>query len=224
MTVIVGGLLGAANQVLAPAQKKALELDNKKAILKSVMKLEASSDVEKIYADRIKSFVVDANGNKVAGKVAEDINIRKQSKAKDADRLYPVYKFLSAADKNKTEAYILPLFGNGLWNNIWGYIALKSDFNTVAGIVFDHAGETPGLGARITEEAIQERYKNRLIFDQNGKLISVKMVKGEGHPEAELGEHMVDGMSGATLTANGVNAMLYTYLDYYLPYIKKNRQ
>ncbi|BDD05901.1 Na(+)-translocating NADH-quinone reductase subunit C [Aureibacter tunicatorum] len=230
MTVVVGGLLSLAAVALKPMQKIQVELDTKKSILKSVMTLSGTENVTEIYNNRIVSLVVDAQGNEVSETkggdpvIAENVNIKKEFKKKADERIFPVFKFVADGDPNKVEAYILPIYGNGLWNNIWGYIAINPDWNTIEGIVFDHAGETPGLGARITEEEVQERYKNRLLFDQNGKLISVQMVKGEGHPEAELGSHKVDGMSGATLTANGVNDMLYNYMSYYLPYIKKNKK
>ena len=76
---------------------------------------------------------------------------------------------------------MLPVYGYGLWNNIWGFVALKSDLNTVQGVKFQHAGETPGLGARIeSDEEVQNRYKGKTIFDQD-KLVSVTMMKGEGN-------------------------------------------
>ena len=229
MTVIVGGLLSSLAVLLKDDQKKAVELDTKKAILKSVMTLDPDADIEKIYGDRIVSFVVDYKGNVVeetaSGNpvVAENVVLRKEYKKKKEDKLFPVFKFVKAGDKNQVESYILPVFGNGLWNNIWGYLALEKDLKTIKGVVFDHTGETPGLGARITESDIQDRYTNQLIFNQQGKLVSVNMVKGEGNDPATLGEHKVDGMSGATLTGKGVNEMLNTYLNFYLPYIKKQK-
>ncbi|BDD08674.1 Na(+)-translocating NADH-quinone reductase subunit C [Fulvitalea axinellae] len=221
MTVIVGGLLAGANQILKPAQQKALKLDKQKAILGTVITLKEGDNVNDLFTKNIKSEVVDYQGNVVEGVKASSVVTRKQYKQKDkTKKLFPVYKY---EQNGKVDAYILPIYGNGLWNEIWGYIALQGDLKTVKGVVFDHAGETPGLGARITEGAIQKRYQNKLIFDQDGKLVSVTMVKGEGNPESALGKYKVDGMSGATLTANGVNAMLYNYLDLYLPYIKKQQ-
>ena len=229
MTVIVGGLLSSLSVLLKDDQKKAVELDTKKAILKSVMDISPEDNIETLYGQRIVSFVVnykgdvvekDASGDPI---VAENVNMAKEYKKSKEEKLFPVFKFVDASNKNQVDAYILPMFGNGLWNNIWGYLALEKDLNTIKGVVFDHTGETPGLGARITEESVQDRYTNKLIFDQQGKLVSVNMLKGEGNSAATLGEHKVDGMSGATLTGKGVNEMFYTYLSYYLPYIKKQQ-
>ena len=92
----------------------------------------------------------------------------------------------------------MPAYGYGLWNNIWGYVAVKSDFNTIQGVKFHMPAETPGLGARIESEEIQARFEDKAIFD-NGNLVSVVIQKGEGHDYADS-PHKVDGMSGATLT------------------------
>ena len=95
--------------------------------------------------------------------------------------------------------------------------------NTVQGVKFQHAGETPGLGARIeTDEDVQDRYKGKTIYD-NGKLVSVTMMKGEGK-DYSSNSHQVDGLSGATLTAKGVNNMLQDYFVAYENYMKKNKK
>ena len=93
--------------------------------------------------------------------------------------------------------------------------------NTVKGIAFDHKSETPGLGARITEAKIQQRFVGKEIYNDQGELESITMVKGEGN--TGLSEHQVDGMSGATMTAKGVNAMLESYLECYQAFIEKTK-
>ncbi len=74
--------------------------------------------------------------------------------------------------------YILPVYGNGLWDDIWGYVALEDDLATLRGAVFDHAGETPGLGARITSVDVQERFKGKKIYDELGEAGSHNNGKG----------------------------------------------
>ena len=99
-------------------------------------------------------------------------------------------------------------------------MALDSQLETVIGISFGHKAETPGLGARISDDPIvSERFEGKKIYDTSGKLVSVSMVKGE--KGAALDDHHVDGMSGATLTGNGVNKMLLEYLNCYESYFKK---
>ncbi|MEP5104305.1 MAG: FMN-binding protein, partial [Ekhidna sp.] len=108
-----------------------------------------------------------------------------------------------------------------LWDWISSFIALGPDLNTVMGIAFDHKSETPGLGARITEPTVQQRYVGKEIYNDQGELVSISMVKGEGN--AGLTEHQVDGMSGATITGKGVNAMLENYLTYYQAFMEKRK-
>ncbi|HRF37287.1 MAG TPA: FMN-binding protein, partial [Saprospiraceae bacterium] len=84
----------------------------------------------------------------VSGQLAEKINLAQEKKKPEADRLLPVFVYKDAQGK---PYYILSVRGNGLWDEIWGSIALDSDMNTIAGVSFDHKGETPGLGAEIKD-------------------------------------------------------------------------
>lgn len=229
MTVVIGGVLSFASQILAPAQKKSIELDTKTQILSAVMTVnKKKDDVLGIYSQRIKSFVVDIDGNNILKDkrgndiVAEDVNILKNYKKDPKDREYPVFEYMSANNPDQVEAYILPLYGAGLWNAIYGFVALDGDLNTIKGVSFGHVQETPGLGARISDAEIQDRYKGKTIFDGN-ELVSVVMLKGEKRDPSLFGPHEVDGLSGATLTAKGVNVMMKNYLEYYDGFIKKNQ-
>ena len=95
--------------------------------------------------------------------------------------------------------------------------------DTIEGVTLSHAGETPGLGARITSVEVQQRYKDKTIYNEGGELVSVYMQKGEGKDYS--GEpHKVDGMSGATITADGVNNMLKNYLQHYQSYMEKIKE
>ena len=143
-------------------------------------------------------------------------------KKKPEERLLPVYEFRNEADPSKVDNAVLPVYGFGLWNDIWGFVALKSDLNTIQGVKFQHKGETPGLGARIESEEVQSRFKGKSIFDAE-VLASIHMQKGEGI-DYSSDPHKVDGMSGATLTGKGVNNMLMDYFTCYQNYLKKNRQ
>lgn len=230
LTVVLGGLLSGVSQVLGPTQKKAVELDTKKQILgaipaeKEMLSEMTAEEVTARYEQVISSTVTNINGEVVTTDaegnqlIAEDVNIEKNYKLPADKRLFPVFKY--SADGN--DAYILPTFGAGLWDAIWGYVAISADFNTIQGISLAHRGETPGLGARITEDEIQSRYVGKEILGDNNELVSVTMIKGEKNPESKLGPHKVDGMAGATITAVGVNNMLAAYLDYYKNYFDNN--
>ncbi|PSL05666.1 NADH:ubiquinone reductase (Na(+)-transporting) subunit C [Cecembia rubra] len=231
LTVVLGLLLSGTSQVLAPIQKKAVELDTKKQILGAV--LDASQlrnmkadEILAYYDNRISSKVVDIEGNLLEKDsdgnpiIAENVNVAKNYKMAPEKRQYPIFVFHKEGNPDAVEAYIVQVYGAGLWDEIWGFLALDTDLNTIAGVTFGHKGETPGLGARITEGAVQNRFQGKQIFDDSGNFQSVAMQKGEGKDySSEL--HKVDGLSGATITANGVNAMLNNYLRFYKAYFDK---
>ena len=230
MTIVIGGVLSFTSQVLGPAQKKSIELDTKSRILGAVMQVDKKNDdVLAIYQERIQSLVVDFNGDIINEDrkgnpiVPEDVNIIRNFKRDQEERELPVYKYMSSQNPDEIEDYILPLYGNGLWNKINGFIALEKDLNTIKGISFGHVQETPGLGARIADAEIQNRYKNKTIFEGND-LVSVVMMKGEKRDPSLFGPHEVDGLSGSTLTAKGVNAMLKDYLACYKGFIEKTKK
>ncbi|GAB1446763.1 MAG: NADH:ubiquinone reductase (Na(+)-transporting) subunit C [Cyclobacteriaceae bacterium] len=225
-TVFVGGVLAVASLLLGPRQAISIEYDTKSQILSAVMTITKKDDVLGIYDKRIESLVVNNKGEEIKTDskgqplIAEKVDVAKNYKLKPEERMFPVFKYVSEKDSTQIEAYILPVYGNGLWDKIWGFIALDNKLETVKGVSFGHKSETPGLGARISDDpVISERYVGKKIYDDKGELVSVNMVKGEkGLP---LDTHHVDGMSGATMTGNGVNKMLKDYLDCYESYFEK---
>ena len=218
LTIICGGLLAFASEALKEKQQANIEMEKKSNILSCVMNLKEGDDIEKLYSTKVQSYIIDYNGNKRTDMGINDIKIEKEYKKKHTERLLPIYEFKNT--EGTLEYIVIPVYGYGLWNNIWGYVALKSDCNTIQGIKFQHAGETPGLGARIESEEIQNRFKNKTLFEAD-ELISVMMQKGENQDYSK-DPHKVDGMSGATLTAKGVNNMLKEYFQCYQNYFKKN--
>ncbi len=135
----------------------------------------------------------------------------------------PIYSVKNADNLDIVEAYVIPVYGEGLWDFIWGYLAIEGDLETVKGIIFDHKGETPGLGARITDAEVQLRFKGKKIYNTSGELDAPHFQKGEGS-DYSSNPHKVDGLSGATITANGVNKMLDSYLELYQPYINAQKK
>ncbi|MFK7951848.1 MAG: NADH:ubiquinone reductase (Na(+)-transporting) subunit C [Ekhidna sp.] len=228
LTVVFGGALSLTSVGLKPLQDKQVEIDTKKKILGAVMdisKIEDPNELLALYEEKVSSIVVDINGNEIKegkdGKpiLAEKVNVQRNSKFPPEERMYPVFMFSESG--GQIDSYIFPTFGSGLWDWISSFIALGPDLNTVMGIAFDHKGETPGLGARITESTVQQRYVGKEIYNDQEELVSISMVKGEGN--AGLTEHQVDGMSGATITGKGVNAMLENYLTYYKAFMEKRK-
>ncbi|MCZ8069796.1 MAG: NADH:ubiquinone reductase (Na(+)-transporting) subunit C [Bacteroidota bacterium] len=223
LTVVCAGILAFASISLKDAQDANVALEQKGNILSTVTQIPEGVDVQAMYAKRIKGFVVNYQGDVVPNIEPAKVNVESEYKKKPEDRVLPVYEFLNEADPTKVEAVVLPVYGYGLWNNISGFVALESDFNTVRGVKFAHKGETPGLGARIETDEIQKRYIGKRIFDGSSTLVSIMMMKGEGLNYAD-DHHKVDGMSGATLTGKGVNNMLKDYFSCYKTYLTKNKQ
>jgi Na+-transporting NADH:ubiquinone oxidoreductase subunit C len=225
-TFVIAGLLATASQVLRPAQLRSIELDTKSQILGGVMELQRGDDVLAIYDRKIESIVVNAQGEEVETDAegnpieAENVDIARQFRVPPEQRLLPVFMFKSE-DTDEIEAYIFPVYGVGLWDNIWGFIALETDLETIRGVRFAHAGETPGLGARITDIVVQERFIGKKIYDDLGEFVSVQMLRSERNPEDRLDEHNVDGMAGATITGRGVNDMIRNYFRLYDAYIQR---
>ena len=99
------------------------------------------------------------------------------------------------------------LDGKGLWGPIWGYAVISEDGQTLKGISLDHKSETPGLGAKITEEAFLKSFKGKKLYDKDDIFVSVRVLKaGTASEIAE--ENRVDAISGATLTSKGVEEMM----------------
>lgn len=152
---------------------------------------------------------------------AFEINLNNELKKPVNEQRFPLYE----ASVDGEKYYIVPLRGAGLWNAIWGYIALEEDKNTIKGAVFDHIGETAGLGAEITQEWFQNRFLGEKVFDENGNLVGINVSKTNNDPkDLDKDDHEVDAISGATITGDGVTNMILERLNHYLPYLKVAEQ
>ena len=213
MVIIVAALLSLAAIVLKPFQDRNIELEKKQNILSSVGVVTDRDGAEELYLTYIKKeLVLNNKGEEVEGSTF-DIDLAKEVKKEADAQVLPL--FISEVD-GKT-MYIIPLRGKGLWGPIWGFISLEDDLNTVFGAVFDHKGETPGLGAEINRPMFQDLFAGKSIF--NGEEFkSIKVIKG-GTREDNM--HAVDGISGGTITSDGVTDMLLERLTMYLPYFNK---
>jgi Na+-transporting NADH:ubiquinone oxidoreductase subunit C len=143
-----------------------------------------------------------------------DIDIKKEKKKPEQDRILPLYEY-----NGSEKVYIMSVIGSGLWDLIWGNIAVRSDKSTVIGVSFDHAGETPGLGAEIKDNPkFPASYAGKQLYNAEGDFVGITARKGG----AVDPNHEVDGLSGATVTADGVTEMVVRGLKYYEPYLQKN--
>jgi len=226
LVILVGATLATTSMALKGTIKKNVNDKKMMNILASiglndevVTRANAAEQFDLYVKERI---LVDINGNEVNKKSGEidpadktdafNIDVKKEYKTKVAklvqklknnkeellaevgktDTQYPIYKCV----KDNKELYVMPMVGTGLWGPIWGYVAIEDDFNTVYGAAFDHKTETPGLGAEV----------------------SINAKKGGASPGSK---HEVSGITGGTITSNGVNEMLYRSILIYTRYFKK---
>ncbi len=228
LVILVASILSFVSESLKPFQERNIEIEQKQDILRSVGRAENVNDVpdknayiEDEYSKYIqKSLVTNSKGEIVEGLDAFKItNNLKVELAKPLDqRDLPI--FIYTGDKNEIK-YIIPVRGKGLWGPIWGYVSLNDDFSAIYGAVFDHKGETPGLGAEIKEKWFQDEFKNKKIFDENEKFISVEVVKGGTPKDNPYG---VDAISGGTITSKGLQHMLFDCLGSYENYFTLNKK
>lgn len=174
--------------------------------------------VEKYYNQFITDeLVLNPDGSVDESQRAFDINLGQEVKKPIEKQVFPLY----IAEVNGEKKYVVPLFGSGLWDVIWGYVGLDDDVNTIVGANFDHKGETAGLGAEITKDWFRNSFNDEKILDEDGNLVGVAVVMGYTGANNK-DDHMVDGISGSTLTSNGVTRMLEERLKHYVPYFQKN--
>ncbi len=169
-----------------------------------------------------KKYIVEELALRPDGTVDEDvdafaIDLAEELRKPADEQLYPLY----IADVHGDKFYVIPLRGFGLWDAIWGYMGIKNDVNTVSGTIFDHAGETAGLGAEITKDWFQDSFIDEKILDKDGNLVGISVVKGYSGGNNK-DDHEVDAISGSTLTSNGVTNMIHERLKHYVPYFQKN--
>ena len=224
VVVIVAFLLAGVSSALKERQDANVALDKKKQILASLnVKNVADADAE--YGKYIKYDCI-IQGDSVKKEGGFDVK---------NDEVSPEKLPLYVAEVEGKTKYIIPMTGNGLWGGIWGYIALNDDYNTIYGVYFSHASETPGLGAEIAGDKFQNRYTEKVpvkykygngetvdtlllkrVYDNGNVELTVKKAKPKKDNEKL---YHIDAVSGATLTCNGVDKMLKTKLAPYYKYL-----
>jgi Na+-transporting NADH:ubiquinone oxidoreductase subunit C len=221
MVVVVGTILAVAAMGLKDRQKANVQQEKMKNILSTIGAMDADGDRSKAKT-LFDKHVVDQKVFNANGEILEDapaafkIDVRKEYKSlPESKRHYPLY----VCEKDGETYYVIPMVGTGLWGPIWGYVALEGDMETIYGTSFDHKGETPGLGAEISQSAFQEQFEGKTIFNQEGKFVSVGVLK----TGAEGNKHAVDGITGGTITSKGVDEMIERTIGTYVPYFKTKK-
>ncbi len=231
MVFIVGGILAALATGLKPAIKENERFEKQQSILYAMgvnenldekgedtgsVNFIPTDKVEEAYVNYIKESFVIQNGKILEGEDAFKIDMKKQSKLPKNERKLPLY----IGERDGKKFYVIPMYGKGLWDAIWGYVALD-DKLVVQGATFDHKGETPGLGANIKERYFMDDFIGEQIMN-GGKYAGITVAKGNNDPKNEIkDDNEVDAMAGATITGDGVTAMIKSTLKSYIPHIQK---
>lgn len=223
LVVIVAFLLAFVSSFLKPTQDQNVALDKKKQILASlnIRDVADAKSIEEKYKEVVIADMVVKGDGKVLkdGKAKENDGFKVENKNISPENL-PVY-VCKIGDVTK---YVIPMTGRGLWGGLWGYMAVNDDLQTIYGAYFSHEGETAGLGALIAEEKFQDQFQQKHIFaDSLCEEVALTVVK-HGKVEPNKDSYQVDGVTGATLTSQGVGDMVKNGLKQYMGFFKSLKE
>ncbi|WP_346839901.1 Na(+)-translocating NADH-quinone reductase subunit C [Microbulbifer sp. SAOS-129_SWC] len=227
LCIVCSVVVATAAVVLKPRQEANVQLDMKRNVLMAAGLItdpkaskaqveSAFSSVKKRYVDLATGKFTDqkpagGSGRKAAKipdaskKLNPDDDIAKIIREENISEVYLVEK------DGKLDKIVLPVRGYGLWSTLYGFLALDSDLNTVAGLGFYDQKETPGLGGEVDNPLWKAKWPGKKVFGDNGS-VAIDLVKGGVNPNSPKAVHQVDALSGATLTSNGVNNLLHFWL------------
>ena len=243
LVILVAAILAFVAMSLQDKQNENVKIETITKVLTAAaqsdenVSIDETTDVLGMYTDNIvDAFYVDGNGE-VTGHMnmgkenVKDIQVpstsdlkkqndilKKISGSKDSTGQAELLKSLNIPvfvfDINGKEVTVIPCYGAGLWGPIWGYVALASDGRTIEGAIFDHKGETPGLGAKIAEAPFYTSFRGK-AFGSGDVVFAVEKGKHEGEPEC------VDAISGATITSQALGKGINLWAKHYQPYLDK---
>jgi len=218
MVLLVGTVLAFVYMALKPKQNENIANDTRKQILGALHLTPANDgEIKDMYSKYIvQDMLIDEQGNVVdtTRDVAFNVDMKKNSKLPADQQQHPIMKCKLEDGSIK---YVIPVYGAGLWGPIWGYVAVNADGNTIYGTNFSHESETPGLGARITEQTFRDEFKDKNLF-KDGEFKSVAVMKKGQKPSN--GADCVDALTGATITSRGVSDMMEHGLAPYAAFLK----
>ena len=211
--VLLSILLSVTYVSLKDKQEMNRKVDQQKNILIAAgIEVDSNDKVASIFNQNVQSLVIDFKGNIIKGKLIDDIESNSNE--------LPIYKII---DQGKVKSYVYPAQGVGLWSTLYGYVAVKPNGSTIIGLTFYKEAETPGLGAEITKPWFRNNFINKEI-NKGKAIVGITVVKGKARDQVNYKTnkaHMVDGISGATITGNGVTSMMKRYPIKYAPFFKK---
>ena len=215
MVVIVAFLLAFVASALKPTQDANVAKDKKSQIL-AALNIRDIEDVEGKYAEVIKKDAI------YGADASQGVKSENGGFAVETKNITPDNRPLYIAEVDGETKMIVPVKGAGLWGGLWGYIAVNADGQTVYGTYFSHESETAGLGARIAEQWFQESFKGKKIFAEGSDEVALSVIK-KGKEGTLSPDNYVDGVTGATLTSNGVNDMIKSGLEQYKDILSINK-
>jgi Na+-transporting NADH:ubiquinone oxidoreductase subunit C len=235
-------LVSSAAVGLKERQKENEALDRQKKVLDVAGLLSDAiasnpEELKKVYADRVKptlhSLLKDKDGCKgVEVNAYDQIKASKdpatsatapagnRAKVQRVPNCGLLYEITSAKDKSKVETAIIPVEGKGLWSTLYGFIALDTNGVDIKGLTFYKHAETPGLGGEVDNPKWKAKWVGKKAFKSGSPDPALYVQKGVAKDE-----YSVDGLSGATLTSNGVTHLLQFWLgkDRFGSYFSKQK-
>ena len=236
MVVVVGSVLAFTSSTLASKIASNKKIEKQQNILFAMGVKDPNNPNAFVPADQAQKlfnqYIGDnqyiVQGDKAIKTVkAFDINVKAEGDKAKKDTSYTRKLPLFVGTKGTEKFYVIPMRGNGLWDAIWGYVSLDQKFQTVKGAIFDHKGETPGLGANIKESFFRDDFIGESIVDAKGAYQGITGKKGNGDPKNQRKkDNAVDALAGATITGNGVTQMVKSGIRMYMPYFNllKNKR
>jgi len=227
MVVVVGVILAGLATGLKPQIKENERFEKQQNILYAMgvnaneegdtsANFISTEEVEQMFKQHITRQLIIQGGDIKENPEAFLVDLKKQSKKDLKERKMPLF----VGERDGETFYVVPMYGKGLWDAIWGYIALDKNM-VVEGVYFDHKGETAGLGANIKERYFMDDFRGEQIVDGT-TFKGITVAKGNNDPlNNQKDDNEVDAIAGATITGDGVTAMIKSTLRDYLPYIKQ---
>lgn len=234
--VVISAALAMTANALKPIQEGAAEFDRQKNVMVAAGLAKPDDtrtrpELEQLYKDRVSEVVVDVKTGEVkAGKGQGDVAalnkeaVKADKNDKDAATRFRAVAIAKGAD-GKPDSYVLPISGKGLWSTIYGYLALGEDAATVRGVTFYKHGETPGLGGECENPQWCAKWQGKSILTEAGALYGIEVKKGVVDASLPVEKrHKVDGLSGATITSNGITKFVKQDLQAFGPYLASIRK
>lgn len=227
MVLIVGSLLAFLASSLKPNIKENERIEKQQNILYAIGVNEndessATFVSTAVAGEKFKKYITKQliiEEDKISE--SEDaylIDVKKQQANAKAGAIRKLPLFIG--EKDGKTFYVAPIYGKGLWDAIWGYIAMDKDM-VVQGAYFDHKGETPGLGANIKQRYFMDDFYGEHLLTKAGVFKGISVAKGNNDPKNDnKTDYEVDAIAGATITGDGVSAMIKQDLSLYVPYFK----